>query len=90
MLGVGKHLPNRGCVAGEFIGDHDAWFIADAVNNLPQKAFGRLLITPRLDQDVQNDAALIDRPPQPVAFAADLQRHFVQVPLIARPCSSAP
>jgi hypothetical protein len=41
---VGSVLANRGWVAGQFIGDHDARFIADAVNNLPQEAFGRLLI----------------------------------------------
>jgi hypothetical protein len=33
-------------VAREFIGDHDARFMADAVNNLSKDAFGCLLITP--------------------------------------------
>src|SRR5258708_28273709 len=32
---------------------------------------------------------LIDGSPQPVAFAMDPQRHFVQIPLVAGSCSSS-
>jgi len=88
MLSVRQHAANGGWVAGEFIGDHDARFIADVVNNLPEESFGRVLITPRLHQDVQHHALLIDRPPQPMAFAIDLQHDLVEVPLVARPRSS--
>ena len=50
-----------------------------------------MLISPRLYQDVQHDAMLIDRPPQPVAWAADLQRNFVEeVPLVAGSGSCLP
>jgi hypothetical protein len=41
-----------------------------------------------LDQDVQHDAVLVDRPLRPVAFAADLQQHLVEMPFVARSCST--
>jgi len=47
------------------------------------------LIAPLLHQDVEDDAVLVNCPPQPVALAADLQRHFVQMPLIAGSYSSS-
>ncbi len=88
MFSVRQHSANRGWVASQLIGDHDAWFITDAVNNLPKEAFGRLLIAPRLYQDVEHNAVLIDRPPEPVAFTVDLQQHLVEMPFVARSCSS--
>ena len=88
MLGVRQHPANRGWVASQLVGDNHAWFKADTINDLPKEVFGRQLITSRLNQDIQHDAVLIDRPPEPVAFAADLQQHLVEVPLVARPCSS--
>src|ERR671938_560870 len=39
-----------------------------------------MLVTPALDQDVQHDAALIHRPPEPVPLARDLHANLVQVP----------
>ena len=63
MLGVRQHFANRRWIAGQLVGDHNARFMADTVNNLPKEAFGRLLITPQLHQYVQHDAVLIDRPP---------------------------
>jgi hypothetical protein len=38
--------------SSQLISDHDALLKADTVNNLPKEAFGGLLITPRLHQDV--------------------------------------
>ena len=63
MLTVRQHSANREWVARKFIGDHHARLIADTVNNLAQEAFGRVLITPRLHQNVEHDAILIDRAP---------------------------
>lgn len=85
MLSVRQHTANCGRVAGEFIDNHDAWFIADAVN-LPQEAFGRVLIAPLLVENIQYDAVLIDCSPQRVASAIDLQQHLVCVRIVACPC----
>src|SRR5206468_6502 len=37
----------------------------------------------RLDEDVENNAILIDRPPEVVSDAVDLEENLVQMPLIA-------
>ena len=63
MLGVRQDFSNRRWIAGQLVGDHHARLKADTVNYLPKEAFGRLLITPRLNQYVQHDTVLIDRPP---------------------------
>src|SRR6266700_454974 len=61
-----------------------------------QETLGGYLIAPFLDQDVQDDAVLVNGSPQPAAFAADLQGHFVQMPLVTgsrssstQPCSES-
>jgi len=54
-----------------------------------QEALSGYLIAPLLDQDVQHDSVLVNGSPQPVTFATDLQRNFVQVPLVARSHSSS-
>ena len=88
MLSVRQHPPNRWPVACQLMGDHHARFITGAVNNLTQEALGCLLIAPRLDEDVQHYAILIDGSAQPVAFAADLQQDLIEMSLVARSCSS--
>src|SRR6266542_6410711 len=60
-----------------------------AVKHPMQEALGSYLIASLLDQDVQYDAMLIHGSPQPVAFAADLQRHLVQMRLVAGAYSSS-
>ena len=59
-----------------------------AIKHTVQEALGSSLIAPLLDQDVQHNV-LIDGSPQPVAPSADLQRHFVQMPLVSGAYSSS-
>jgi len=63
-----------------------------SIKDPTQETLCGYLIAPLLNQDVQYDSVLIDGSPQPVAFAADLQGHFVQMPFVAcsRPSSSQP
>jgi hypothetical protein len=70
------------CVIGT---NHGA---ALAVKHPMQEALSGYLIASLLDQDVQNDSALVDGSPQPVAFATDLEGNFVQMPLVAGSRSS--
>ena len=42
----------------------------------------RMLITPLLHQNVEDDAVLIHRSPQPVTLALDLELHLVQMNLL--------
>ncbi len=88
VLGVRQHLSNGRQVACECVRDHDARFSTQlALKHLKQKAFSSCLITPLLDKDVEYDSVLIDGAPQPVALPADLERHLVQMPLVAGTCT---
>ena len=90
MLTVRQCSANRGRVAGQLIGDQDPRLGAIlTVKHTTQEALSGYLIAPLLDQDVQNDAVLVNGSPQPVTFATDLQRNFVQMPLVAGSHSSS-
>jgi hypothetical protein len=41
---------------------------ASKVKSWTPTAFGRGLVTPALDEHVEDDAVLVDRPPQPKLF----------------------
>ena len=90
MLGVRQRSSNGWRVAGKLVGDHDARLSAAlAVKHPTQETLGSYLIASLLDQDVQYDSVLIDGSPEPVAFAADLERYLVQMPLVASSYSSS-
>ena len=90
MLTVRQCSANRGRVAGKFVGDHDARLgAALAVKHPTQKPLGSYLIASVLDKDVQCESVLVDGSPEPVAFAADLERYLVQMPVVAGSDSSS-
>jgi len=90
MLGVRQRSSNGWRVAGKLVGDHDARLSAAlAVKHPTQETLGSYLIASLLDKDVQYDSVLIDGSPEPVAVAADLERYFVQMPLVASSYSSS-
>src|SRR5439155_20016248 len=74
-------LVGRGYV--ELVRDHNPRLVAVALDELAQEALGGMLITSRLNQDVQHDAVLVDRPPQPVARTTDTNSYFVEMPFVA-------
>src|ERR1700730_9570334 len=84
MLG-GRQRPSNGWrIARELIGDdHARLGAALAVKHPTQETLSGCLISPLLDQDVQYDSVLIDGAAKPVAFASDLERYLVQMPLVA-------
>ena len=71
VIDVGQDSPHCRWVTRELVGDDDSRLVAKTVDDPAQKPFGGMLITPRLDQDVEHDAVLIDGSPQPVAMATD-------------------
>jgi hypothetical protein len=73
MLGGRQHLPHRGWVTRQLVGDHHPWRGPSRREHTPQERFGSLLIAPLLDQDVQHHAMLVSSSPQPVTLALDLQ-----------------
>jgi hypothetical protein len=90
MLTLGQCSTNRGRIAGELVGDHHPRLgTALSIKHPMQETLGSYLIASVLDQDVQNNTVLIDSSPQPVALATDLQRHLIQMPLVASSHSSS-
>jgi hypothetical protein len=89
MLRVWQDALQGRHIAGEFVRDHHAWLVIAASQNLAQKAFGNCLVPPLLHQDVEHDALLVDRSPEPVPLAPNLQQYLIQVPLVPDVCLSA-
>src|SRR5215207_4171833 len=84
------HLTLCGAVARQLVRDHDARHAGLALEQLAKQAFGGLLVAPALDENVEHDPILVDRPPQPVLLSPDHQAHFVEVPFVARAWQPAP
>src|SRR3954471_14153586 len=84
VLDRGHHLILCGAVAGQLVRDHDTRGPHLPLQQLAKQAFGGLFVPPLLDQDVEHNPILVDRPPEPALLAADHQAHFVEVPFVAR------
>src|SRR5215217_1176656 len=90
MLDRGHHLTLRGPVAGQLVRDHDTRGPALLLEQLPEQAFGSPPVPPLLDENVEHNPILVDRPPEPVLLSPDHQAHFVEVPLVTRTGQPAP
>src|SRR4051794_27452897 len=90
VLDRGHHLALGGAVAGQLVRDQDTRGSALLFQQLAEQALGGLLVPPALDQDVEHDPILVDRPPEPVLLAGDHQAHLIQVPFVARAGQPAP
>jgi hypothetical protein len=54
-----------------------------SLQKLPHQTFGGLGIAAALHQHIENEAVLIDSPPQPVLLAANGDDDFIEIPFIA-------
>ena len=76
-------LPMSHNVTGELVGDQHPRHPGLLAHQLAEEAFRRLRVSAGLDQDVEDVAVLIDRPPQVLPDAADLDEYLVQKPCVA-------
>jgi hypothetical protein len=83
MLHAREDLAFRRSITPQFIGDNHTWDVLELFEELPKKAFRRLLVSSALDKDIQHIAILVHGPPEIVRFPVDLQVHFIQVPCVA-------
>src|SRR3954469_5145975 len=90
MLPRGHHLTLRGPVAGQLVRDHDTRGPALLLEQLAEQSLGGPLVPPLLDENVEHNPILVDRPPEPVLLSPDHQAHFVEVPLVTRTGQPAP
>jgi hypothetical protein len=80
MLGGRQHLSDGRHIAGKLVSDHTRGVCRSRRQAHMQELFGGCLIALFLDQVGEHNSVLISGSPQPMAFAADLQRHLVQAP----------
>src|SRR3982751_4223428 len=90
VLDRGHHLAFGRAVAGQLVRDHDTRGPALLFQQLAEQALGGSFVPPALDQGVEHDPILVDRPPEPVLRSPDHQAHFIEVPLVARAWQPTP
>src|ERR1019366_7291875 len=89
MLNLWKQLAPRHAVALKFIGHDHTRHVIQALQQPSEKPFGRLAISPWLNEDVEHDAVLIHGTPQIMLHALDPDEHLIHVPLVPRSWSAA-
>src|SRR5208283_2506290 len=90
MLDAGHDLPLGRGIAAQLVGDQHTRRSPLLLQELAEQAFGGLLVAPALDEDIENEALLVDRSPEPVLLAGDGDHDLIEVPLVAAArCSPA-
>jgi len=83
VLDRGHHLALGRAVAGQLVCNQDARGAPLLLQQLSQQAFGGPFVPPALHQDVEHDAVLVHRAPQPVLLAGNFDGNLVEVPLVS-------
>ena len=83
MLDAGHDLTLGRSVAAKLVGDQHARRLPLLLQELAEQAFCGLLISPALDEAIENQALLVDRAPEPVLLARDAEEDLVKVPFVA-------
>ena len=80
MLDAKLHFPSRRGIGLELICDHDARRCGGVFQELRQEPARGAGVPSLLDQNVENEAALIDGAPKPVLLARDRNDELVEMP----------
>ena len=83
MLDAGYDLTLGRSIAAELVGDQHARRSPLLIQELAEQALGGLLVSPALDEDIENKALLVDRAPEPVLLASNAEDNLVKVPFVA-------
>src|SRR3954452_1611032 len=83
MLDAGHDFTLGRCVAAQLVSDQHTRRAALLLQQLAQQALGRLLVAPALDEDIENEALLVNRAPEPMLCAGDGDDDLIEVPLVA-------
>ena len=84
------HALFRSSVALELVGHDDAMDIPQTFEQFAKEAFGCVLVSAALHQDVQNVAILIDRAPRIVELAVNGEIDLIQMPFVTPPRAVTP
>jgi hypothetical protein len=83
VFNLKAHILARSAVGFEFVGDHDARRFCRLPQKFAHEPSRVGLISSALNQDVENEAVLIDGAPEPMLVATDCDDDFVETPFIA-------
>jgi hypothetical protein len=79
----------RHAIASQLVGDDHSRHILQALQQTLEEAPGGFPIAPLLDQNIEDDTILIHGTPQILLNALDPDEYLVEVPLVARPGTTA-
>ena len=77
-----QHLPLRGTIALQLIGDDHAWDILAAFEELAEELLRGDRIAPSLHQDIEHVPVVVDGTPEILPFTVNDEEYFVQVPCV--------
>jgi hypothetical protein len=91
MFHTRQHFPLRRTIDAELIGDDHARHVGQLLEEFPEELLGRNLVTTTLDQDIEDMAVLIHRPPQIMPLmplTMNGEKYLIHMPCVA--CPRAP
>src|SRR5260370_31365079 len=83
MLDPGHDLPLGSGVASELVGDEQTRRATLLLEELAEQAFGGLLVAPALDENIENEAVLVDGTPEQMLLPGEADDHLIEVPFVA-------
>src|SRR5260370_25908378 len=83
MLDRGHDLPLGRGVAPQLVGDEHTRGSTLLLEELAEQALGGLLVAPALDENIENEAVLVDGTPEPMLLPGDADDDLIQVPFVA-------
>ena len=89
MFDPGHDLALGRGVALELVGDEHTRGSTLLLEELAQQAFGGVLVAPALDENIENEAVLVDGTPQPMLFPGDADDDLIEMPFVATARRSA-
>src|SRR6201997_2920252 len=71
VLNAGHNLSLGGAIAAQLVGDQHTGRSQVLLEQFAEQALGSLLVATALHEDVENEALLVDRAPEPMLLAGD-------------------
>ena len=83
---AGHHHSFRSCVAAQLVGyDHPGTTMIVCPQQLKEESHSRESITLWLNENIDDNAVLINRSPEVMPHTIDLQEHLIEMPLVPGP-----
>jgi hypothetical protein len=79
---AGQHLPLRGRIAFQPVGDNDSRDVPTGFKQLPKKLLGGCFVAATSYQNIENMALLIDRPPEVVPLPVNREKDLIEMPRV--------